>query len=270
MNPDIGLARHEYAKEDFNSTIELCAPLAGQGDREAIYLLARALRDRTPGAKGLAEARPWFERAAELGEPVARVIWARDYCLAAGGECADPQRAITWLRDAAESNEPSAWVTLGWAYENGRGMDWDLDSAKRYYRKAAEAGKPRAQYRLGRLLTEAQGEERKEALRWLLVAADQGFGEAIQWRDGEGVEWIEREAREGDAEACFQLAKRHLRAPESKANADTINEYLRRASNAGHVVATLYLAACYANGQLGRVDSAAAGALMEKAVELSA
>ncbi|OAD21739.1 Sel1 domain-containing protein repeat-containing protein [Candidatus Thiomargarita nelsonii] len=54
------------------------------------------------------------------------------------GECVEQNdtQAIHWFRLAAEQGLAGAQATLGNLYEQGRGVEKDLEEAKRWYAKA--------------------------------------------------------------------------------------------------------------------------------------
>ena len=86
-----------------------------------------------------------------------------------------------WL-ERAEGGDPSAQYQLGWCHENGEGVERDLESAFRWYRRAARQGHPRAQYHYGLACsTGVPGVpwNRVEAFKWLTLAAKAGLREAV-------------------------------------------------------------------------------------------
>ncbi|OON95770.1 MAG: hypothetical protein ATN36_07535 [Epulopiscium sp. Nele67-Bin005] len=67
-------------------------------------------------------------------------------------------------------------------YELGKqcAQEKDFTKAYDYYKQAAEAGNPNAQYEVGRCLYEGEGVaiNYKESKEWLMKASDNGHGEA--------------------------------------------------------------------------------------------
>ena len=57
------------------------------------------------------------------------------------------------LREAAEKGNAEAQFNLGLCYENGEGIQKDLQAAVNWYRQAAEKGNAEAQYYLCLLYT---------------------------------------------------------------------------------------------------------------------
>ena len=92
------------------------------------------------------------------------------------------------------------------AYANGYGVSEDKSEALRWWRKAADQGYIKAEFRLGVAYDLGDGvpKDEAEAARWYRKAADQGYAEAqfslgAAYRDGAGV-------RKDNAEAYFWLS----------------------------------------------------------------
>ena len=80
-----------------------------------------------------------LRQSAELG-----YVWAQLYYgrfLAKGiGTALAPSEALEWFRKAADQNNSEAFYEIGVCYENGEGVEKDLDAAETWYRKAVDAG----------------------------------------------------------------------------------------------------------------------------------
>ena len=76
--------------------------------------------------------------------------------------------------------ELAADYDKGLQYERGSGVTLDYAQALTWYRKAAEAGYPPAEFALGRMTQAGRGMVRddKAAAEWYRRAADHGFAEA--------------------------------------------------------------------------------------------
>ena len=86
-----------------------------------------------------------------------------------------------WV-DLAEGGDASAQFQSGWCYENGAGAQRDLESACRWYLRAARQGHPRAQYHYGLACSNGVPGapwNRVEAFKWLTLAARAGISEAV-------------------------------------------------------------------------------------------
>lgn len=85
----------------------------------------------------------------------------------------------------ADKGVAEAWFHLGILAEDGLGEGRDAGVAVQRYRRAAEAGSTKAQYRLGLLYLEGGlvAPDREQARYWLAVAAANGDDEAARQLD---------------------------------------------------------------------------------------
>src|SRR5688572_19829328 len=92
--------------------------------------------------------------------------------------------SVECFRQAAEQGDTVAQYNLALSYQKGNGVAKDGGEAQRWFLKAAEAGDGSAQFYLGiqyhreSLALEASEELKIEALKWLLLAAEQGHHNA--------------------------------------------------------------------------------------------
>src|SRR5205814_7779204 len=107
-------------------------------------------------------------------------------------------------------------------YAQGKGVKQDMAQAARWFRQAAEAGNPMAEYNLGLLYSEqlfsegkTEADDDKQAALWLGKAAEHGVVAAqnnlgVLYADGRGVEkdlvqaykWFSLAAEAGDTESA--------------------------------------------------------------------
>jgi hypothetical protein len=95
---------------------------------------------------------------------------------------------LTETRPLAEAGDVEAQYSMGFMYDNGRGVCEDKNEADKWYRlvyisytAAAKQGSADAQYSLSHLYLSGRGvsSDRKEAARWLKKAAAQEHPSAI-------------------------------------------------------------------------------------------
>jgi TPR repeat protein len=120
----------------------------------------------------LAEAEP----APEPTDAEAQFELGRRYKLGLEGTKKDPRAAVKWFRLAAEQGHAKAQTKLGMAYQQGRGVDRDIDESIRWMRKAAEQGHAKAQFELGVAYRDGKGAPRDEvlALMWMFLSQEKG------------------------------------------------------------------------------------------------
>lgn len=145
------------------------------------------------------EAVEWYKEAAEQGNADAQ--YKLGYCYANGG-----------YEVPLESQD-----SLGYSYEKGMGVDQDWEKAVEWLRKAAEQGHIEAQYKLADCYFCGRGVamDDAEAVKWLRKAAEQGhleaqynLGECYYEGDGvlidydEAAKWWRKAAEQGDTDAA--------------------------------------------------------------------
>ncbi len=86
----------------------------------------------------------------------------------------DLEAAVEWRRRAAQGGDPIGQLYLGLAYETGRGVAQDNHVAAEWFRKAADQGDVDAQFNLGIMLATAYG-------RGTAAATEQQRAEAMKW-----------------------------------------------------------------------------------------
>ncbi len=86
------------------------------------------------------------------------------------GTARDPDMAFSLLNKAAQQNLVKSFHMIGHCYEHGLGCDRNIVTAIGWYRRSAESGDFRGQYRYGLFLFEEGRTE--EALSWLQISID--------------------------------------------------------------------------------------------------
>ena len=92
----------------------------------------------------------------------------------------DFPKEFIYLQKAAELGKPDAQYNLGVMFKNGHGVKQNLTEAAKWYRKAAEQDDADAQFSLGVLCQQGKGVEQDyvEAMKWYRKAAELGHAEA--------------------------------------------------------------------------------------------
>lgn len=91
--------------------------------------------------------------------------------------------ALAILKPLGESGHPDAQYLLARMYEKGRGVPKDHAEMLQWYRRSADAGHAKAQYKMA--VGYAQGyagleKNDAEAGKWLLKSAEQGYRRAME------------------------------------------------------------------------------------------
>lgn len=157
--------------------IALLRKAANLGQPKAQFLLAKMAEMGEGGVKkDMAEARRWYERSAQGGDPSAMHNIALFAYRGDGGD-KNLTTAANWFRKAAETGLVDSQFNLAQLYENGRGVAQNPAEAYRWYLIAARAGdvdaRGRATALRGQLTPESQriAERSAEAFRSRLAAA---------------------------------------------------------------------------------------------------
>jgi len=223
------------------------------------------------------EARSWYLKAADLGDVEAKFNLA--VLLSDSGEVAE---AVRWYEEAAGSGHISAAYNLGVHFDQNVGNTeaaalWferaardgdadalfmlasilkeqgDMEGAKARYRRASEAGKVEATQNLGLILLQEGSQE--SAVETLLLAAEQGSTSAMtvlgtNFRERGDLDaaqvWLTKAAEAGDADGMYELAQLLLQVGPDDGG------WMRRASDAGHLQARVFVAAVNPNTGSGR------------------
>ena len=183
----------------------------------------------------------WLTQMAEKGEAYAQLKLGEAY---EKGEGLPPneKEALKWYTKAAEQGEAHAQYKLYKIYENSHVIPQDAQKAKAWllkaletFTQAAQEGDAEAAFNLGHIYywnsRQLEDEGQKKQKAWHLKAT-QGYAKAAQAGDSqsqhmlgrmyagaEGVdknlkkarEWLEKSAKQGNAEAQYKLAQIYCR-----------------------------------------------------------
>ncbi|MBI9099984.1 MAG: sel1 repeat family protein [Spirochaetaceae bacterium] len=114
--------------------------------------------------------------------------------------------------EAAEKGDTNAIVQVGISYEEGRGVDVDLEEAYKWYKSAAAKGSSEAYYRLGTFFERGYFVEKnsESAMEWYLSSAATGFHRAINkliqyYEDNpeERLFWIRKGVEVEEPYSCY-------------------------------------------------------------------
>ncbi|MES3677890.1 tetratricopeptide repeat protein [Halomonas elongata] len=194
LEPEVQAAKDEgmqlYNIGESTRALPYLEQAAEAGDVEAMYYMGEAERRQKMGGMTL-KAMNWYLQAAEQGDPYAMLRLFEGGACIAGDEC--PEDAEGWREKAlaetlprAEAGDTDAMLALYHVYrlmdDRGEGVDW--------LEKAAKAGNPEAQTRLGMNIRGGQGwyflESRRleAAAEWFRKAAEQGYVPAMSSLSG--------------------------------------------------------------------------------------
>lgn len=126
-----------------------------------------------------------FAEAATAGQAKAQYNLGLGYLYGLGGLAVDPEKALGWLKQSADTGFRPAYFVLGWLYQVGKvnGISMvtaDNSLATGYYEMAGELGHAQAQYFLSKIYASGNGvvPNSDTALAWLRQSAKQGYNRA--------------------------------------------------------------------------------------------
>ena len=178
----------------------------------------------------------------------------------------DPSKAIEYYQRASELGNPVAAYNLGLKHYTGtNGLPLDWTAAQRYLTQAAEDGLVAAQHLLGQLrLDQGNG---SEALAWFTRSAELGhvpsmysLGSLLHYGARgvspdlpKAVQWYQRAASSDFIPAQFQLGLLFDRGPGVQ-NSLLAETFFRKAANHGHRVAQHMMGEYCYRGRVAAVD----------------
>jgi hypothetical protein len=183
-------------------------------------------------------------------------------------------------RTAAAAGHSQAATLAGLLHEEARIAEPSDVTAVRWYRRAASLGEPVGNYRLG-LMAQADraGLARAEARGFFLRAAQAGhvpsmLAYALEMKTSPvpqdaplAIEWAERAASQGNAEAMFQLAQMYDAWERGPQDPEAARQWYVAAAENNHAEAALQAGLMLANGEGGEADPDAAFELVRQSAE---
>lgn len=253
------------AQEEITETGESTDPPveAAEADEPVSVLRDLQIIDATAQDDALNEMPTDLENAPEPEGDIQDIFERAQLAYATG----DYDAAYVHARTAAAGGQAQAASLAGLIHENGE-VDGASDlEAVRWYRRAASQGEPVGNYRLGLMAETGRGGLLEtEARNFFYRAAQAGHVSAMLSyalilkaspvpQDAPlALEWAERAASQGHAEAMFQLAQMldaWSRGPE---NPEAARPWYERAAEAGHPEAALQAGLMAATGEGGTED----------------
>jgi len=108
----------------------------------------------------------------EANDPIAIFNLGCEYRYGSSGFPQDYKKALELFRRAGELGYPKSYYNIGYAYDNGEGVEVDEKKANHYYELAAMQGDSRARYNLGN--NEARAGDMERALKHYMIAVRSG------------------------------------------------------------------------------------------------
>lgn len=198
------LQKKEQDEEIAAKVRDLMKAAADAGNANAQFNYAQLLIDQRPSSRSMAEAYPYFLKAAEQGIADAQYAVSQFLVNGTAGIPADPEAAREWLLKAAQQNFDTAQYDLGNWFLHGVGGVRDLDRAFAWTVRAARAGNVAAQAAVAKLYWGGLGTDpdEKEAAAWVVVTRRAGLRDEALDDFWEG---LSEEARRAAIDRANQL-----------------------------------------------------------------
>jgi len=163
---------------------------AQSGNAEAEFMIGEMAAAGLGTPRSYALATEWYRLAAAKGYRPADVTLGLLYLHGAGSEdeptrvAADPAKAATYLKAAADAGDAEAQSLVGQLYMEGNGVPRDPALAQHYTLAAANHGIAAAEYNAGLLILRDAGPapDLAEAYKWFALAAQAQYPGAEQNR----------------------------------------------------------------------------------------
>lgn len=171
---ELGKGTRAFDNKDYSTALEELAPLATEGNPDALNMVGQMYENGWGVAKDEKRARQLFDQGAAQGHLPSvnslRRLKNRDY-----------QVELTTVEPAAQSGTASAQNRLGEMYEFGQGVERDPRTAFQWYQKAAAQGLVAGQHNVARSYNFGTGvkQDFATAEKWYLKAAEQGHTQAM-------------------------------------------------------------------------------------------
>ncbi|WP_413207919.1 tetratricopeptide repeat protein [Rhodospirillum sp. A1_3_36] len=172
---------------------------------------------------------------------------------------------ISRIQAVAETGDGYAMARLGLCYQEGIGVEIDLDRSLHWFERGAQAGNGRAMSYLGYRYFTGMGLDRPDlsaAIRWFEEGARAGDGQAMGYlgmchatgrgvkRDPvEGMVWFHKGAEQGNGFAMTYLGIGYLQGLGVPRDPKRAFAWFKAAADAGGRHAFAYLGECYETGQ---------------------
>ena len=169
-----------------------------------------------------------LEAKAKEGDASAQLSLGRAYDSGKGVPQND-QQAVKWYRAAAEQGNATAQDSLGVMFSSGRGVERDKAQAVQWYRRAARQKNPTAMFNLGTAYYNGDGVgvNYVAAYAWFLLAQDLGNQSAV-----EAVKHMKEEKGSFEGAAMERIGDMYAQGGDDlpRSPADAIEWYRRSAA----------------------------------------
>ena len=160
------LVMEEDSLSDASMGIQMLQELADEGETTSIYSLGGCYMNGKGVTQDIDKGLELYHTASDLGLGIATYSIGAYYF----NECHDIETGMVYCEKAAEQGFAFAASILEQIYEEGMGVEKDIDKAMSYMKRAAELGDANCQLKYGMLLCRT---DRKQGIEWMIKSANQ-------------------------------------------------------------------------------------------------
>ena len=176
--------------DEKRKAVEWWTKAAEQGNPSAMYRLSLAYQNGYGVKEDGVAAFGWLRKSADAGDASAMEELGMAY-LNGNGVAIDEKKAEEWLVRAAGNGNPSAECSLGTRFANGDFGERNLDKAIQWWEKAAKHGDAVAMNNLGVLYSNGDVPiDLEKARRWFSRAAEAGNERAYYYIAIDSLGWL--------------------------------------------------------------------------------
>lgn len=255
--------------QDYEEAIRwMCKAEANGCFTARIYLAADCLSDELDAFRIFMPALKFLPGLAEQGDPDAQ-YWHgfRTFVCANrpdGGCTEDRDKALYWIRKAAEGGCTQAQAFLGSLYARGKHVPRDYEEAMRWFLKAAEQSNDDARFNIGLMYLVGDGvtqdattamswfdrvsKRQRHKCYWFHMGDLYSEGARLPQNDEKAMYWYTRAAEDGDDNAQLKLGLMYAEGARVPQNAEMAIKWFRKAAKQGEGIAFCHIGAMYENG----------------------
>lgn len=163
----------EQEGADVATGIQMLQESADEGDSFSITALADCYMKGNGVKKDVAKGIELLQSASDKGVGEASYLIGAYYI----NECHDLEKGLKYCEKASEQGSVLAASILAEIYEEGMGVEKDLEKSFSFRKRAAELGDPTCQLKHGMMLYYAKKD--KEGLDWMMRSAQQNYLPAL-------------------------------------------------------------------------------------------
>lgn len=282
--PQLLSAEKLFLSYKLKDAYNIFTELADKEDGRAMYYLGEYCNNGyAPEKEDEAKARNWWEKGTDIGDALATVRFAESLPNSSGKRKKLLEKFTEIVMTFAESGDPVAQYEAAKMYENGVGVEADLEKMRDWMSKSADAGYWLAEYEMGRFYKKGLGIETnlEEAFSWFTQAALDGYdmaqtalGNCYYYGEGavrdylEAISWYQKAAEQSNSEAMEQLGECYFYGyGVDKDYAEALSWY-QKSAELNNCDAYNSLGYCYYNGRGVSYNYETAVKYWKKAIEL--